>query len=248
VPDFSKNAFQLPDLDQEIYRIFPTKYALALFETNQNVLVQPAMWDDPFENFFLNATGLDSSGNLIGLGNIRNSWYGQCWTATPESDAMWRIYSHRKDGVRLGTTVRKLFNSFYDANDPYASLKFFIGKVQYVNQDDVSQFAHNIQFADVAFGAGNQNFASLLLIKRLEFQHENEVRLLYCDAEGKQANQKIVRFGLSSNSIIDSIVFDPRLEFNKFAFRSEKFANAGFKGNITRSKLYEAPKLVINIG
>jgi hypothetical protein len=248
MPDFAKNVFRIPELDQEIYRIFPLRYTRALFETNQNVLVRPAMWEDPFENFFLNAIGLDASGNQIGLGPIRDSWYGQCWTATPESDAMWRIYSHKKDGVRLGTTVRKLIGSFYDESDPYAALNFFIGKVRYVDQNEINQFAQNMKFEDVAMGADNRNFANILLTKRREFLHENEVRLLYFDSEGKQANQKIASFKLNANSVIDSIMFDPRLDLKRVALHSQKFAKAGFTGNIARSKLYDAPRLVINIG
>lgn len=246
--DFAKNVFRIPELDQEIYRIFPLKYALDLFETNQNVLVRPAMWEDPFENFFLNAIGLDADGNQIGLGPIRDRWYGQCWTATAESDAMWRIYSHNKDGVRLGTTVRKLIDSFYDGADPCAALKFFMGKIQYVDQDEINQFAKDMKFVDVAMGANNRNFADILLTKRREFLHEDEVRLLYFDSDDKYANQKVTMFNLNANTVIDSLMFDPRLDFKEFVLRSEKFTKAGFRGNSTRSKLYEAPRLVINIG
>jgi hypothetical protein len=69
-----------------------------------------------------------------------NSFYGQCWSLTRESDAMWRIYSPNEDGVKVKTTIRKLFTPLFDKgghdrkpNGEIYNLYSFIGRVKYQN-------------------------------------------------------------------------------------------------------------------
>ena len=42
------------DYSKRIFRIFSTDRLIEMFEKNENVLVKPELWDDPFENFILN--------------------------------------------------------------------------------------------------------------------------------------------------------------------------------------------------
>jgi hypothetical protein len=119
------NVVNIADLDQKIYRIFSISRFKELITTNELVLVNPYKWDDPFENFFLKANAVDENGALVSLGDIARKWYGQCWTFNPESDAMWRIYSCQKDGVRVSTTVRRLFSVLWDPEDQLKLPPFF---------------------------------------------------------------------------------------------------------------------------
>ena len=48
-----KNLIRITNLDLEIFRIFHLDKVERLFSDNMLVLVRPAMWDDPFENFLL---------------------------------------------------------------------------------------------------------------------------------------------------------------------------------------------------
>lgn len=50
---FIKNAININNIDTPVYRIFSYERFIELITTNQLVLVQPSMWDDPYENFFL---------------------------------------------------------------------------------------------------------------------------------------------------------------------------------------------------
>lgn len=103
-----------PDYSTKIYRIFSTNRLIELFEKKENALVKPELWDDPFENFILKIPekGSKSKPNKRG--------YGQCWTLNFESDAMWRIYSPDKNGVRIQTTIRKLHHSLHSAQKVYS--------------------------------------------------------------------------------------------------------------------------------
>src|SRR4051812_35281585 len=89
------------DLDKQIYRIMPFKRLVQCITGGKLTLVKPQLWDDPFENYLLSATVRTSSGELGTLGPIRDAIFGQCWTRHRETDAMWRIYSAKKDGVRV---------------------------------------------------------------------------------------------------------------------------------------------------
>ena len=115
-----KNLIRIDNLDQHLYRIYALDKFEQLLASSYDVLVNPAKWKDPFENFFLEATEVidDLSRQPIPLKNLAADWYGQCWSTQAESDAMWRIYSSdpnikgaapAKMGVKVKTTVKKLF-------------------------------------------------------------------------------------------------------------------------------------------
>ena len=116
---------------KNIYRVIPVCWLLELFKTKKNTLLKPALWDDPFENFILKGLGRLSNGKTASLG-MRDLLYGQCWTLRRESDAMWRIYSSDKNGVKIRTTIKKLFESLYNVMPSRSrDVSCFIGKVKY---------------------------------------------------------------------------------------------------------------------
>ena len=201
------------DLDTKIYRIFTLDRFKELITSNELVLVNPEMWDDPFENFFLKANAIDGQGNTVDFSNLRKMWYGQCWTINEDTDAMWRIYSPNKNGIRISTTVRKLFDAIYNENDKYASLKYFIGKVKYETKERLNDFMNKQSFWGIAIGGQNDGFAKLLCIKREAFEHENEVRILVNEND-EEKNKKLnglYRIEIDKNILIDDICLDPRL-------------------------------------
>src|SRR5438552_2336902 len=79
----------------------------------------------------------------VTVAGLRMRLYGQCWSLLDESDAMWRIYSPNKAGVKIRTTVRKLITAVYDRTDRYASLKYFIGRVSYESEKELLSIFSN---------------------------------------------------------------------------------------------------------
>ena len=242
----NENTINITDLDQKIYRIYPLLRAIDLFSDNKNALIKPHMWDDPFENFFLAAKVFDGS-DEVDISSVQQSWFGQCWTTVPESDAMWRIYSPNKDSVRISSTIRKVFSSIYDVTDPYAALSQFIGRVEYAEIDQITSICKTMNFRDLAHGGGNRDFAKTLLIKRKEFEHEHEVRLLYSDVAGKYRSANHVLFDFDTLSLVEEVMFDPRLDMRIVAAYSDLITSNGFKGDVSRSHFYDAPKLIISL-
>ena len=201
--------FSKREIDTPIFRIFPIHRLFELFEQQSNVLVNPKLWDDPFENFIMNSTIRFKSGISLGVG-FRENLYGQCWSQTRESDALWRIYSPNKDGVRVMTTPKKLLEALF-RNDVYPNSKrsAFIGKVQYYKTEKLIKLLQK-KGADWILDPSGRGPAQSLLFKRLAFKHENEVRLIYNSFNKFQ--HPLCSFDLEPHEVIDDIVFDPRIE------------------------------------
>lgn len=233
------NVLDISDLDQKIYRIFSISRFKEIMTNRELVLVNPQKWDDPFENFFLRANAVDELGDVVSLGNLARKWYGQCWTLNAESDAMWRIYSCRKDGVRVSTTVRKLFSVLWCLNDPFARLRFFIGKVSYQPRTEIEEFMAKHSFLDISIGGQNDKFAKLLCTKRLEFTHEAEVRLLANDTDGLKGDRYgCYRIPFDYATVFDDVCLDPRLEEKDYLEIEKGLRDLGCPLQISQSELY----------
>lgn len=227
------------DLDAHVYRVVPLKRFYDLFGNKQNVLVRPSKWEDPFENFILNAPARLSDGTIVSFG-FNNDFYGQCWTKLTSSDALWRIYSPDKTGVRLRTTVRKLLTTLQAPLDEWAQEQAFIGKVLYLGQKKLVAFGNKV-FRD---GLNSRALAETLLVKRIAFRHEREVRLLYF--EKYKAQKDIYAYPVDPHALIDQVMLDPRiLRADADAKKDEIRKRTGFKGNILHSLLYAPPKDMI---
>jgi hypothetical protein len=251
-----RNVIRLGNLDQPLYRVYALDRFEQLVATKYDALLNPTKWEDPFENFFLEATEVmdPQSGDIISLKNLAADWYGQCWTTLPESDAMWRIYSSDpnkagadpdKLGVKVKTRARKLFDNLRhtDSNSPY--LQFFIGQVDYKTEAEIMTMMQGLTLLDVAIGGQGEKFADLLCIKREAFQHEQEVRLLFQDIDPKRGATKVFKYKLDPNAIFEEVVLDPRLK--DYASVQSRLVSAGCTLPISRSPLYQSPHFVIQI-
>ena len=221
-------------LDTTIYRIFPIHRFLEILDTNKLTLVKPKLWDDPFENALLSSTFI-MSGEETSI-EARNSVYGQCWTWHRESDAMWRIYSPNKDGIRVSTTPRKLLTALHEEIERFEKVRGFLGQVQYATSKDLINKFQKIELLKTD-GSG---IAESLLYKRKAFQHENEVRLIYLGQDGLR-QEDIFKFDIEPTELFDVLLFDPRINpYLKKAYKSQILKKGKFE--FRRSSLYEAPK------
>lgn len=233
-----ENIIAISNMDMMIYRIFSYERFEQLIKSKELVLVNPSKWDDPFENFFLK-TEVDCGNNEIAtLESIACSWYGQCWTTNSDTDAMWRIYSAKKDGIRVKTSVRKLFSSVFNTNDSKAGLKYFIGAVEYKDKSDIISFMEATSFMQIASGGQNDNFAKLLCIKRNEFMHESEIRILVNDVDN-QGEDGYYKISFDPHSTLDEICIDPRANDKDFMSLFKKITDLGVNLPIIQSDLYK---------
>ncbi|WP_197339873.1 DUF2971 domain-containing protein [Ralstonia solanacearum] len=236
---FSERDLEVKDIgiwmDTRIYRIFPISRFIQVLTTKTLTLVKPKKWDDPFENALLSATFVvDGESTSFAA---KESVYGQCWTLHRETDAMWRIYSHGKDGVRVTTTPRKLLTALKRHVGKQADVKCFIGKVQYANKSNLKGIFEKIDLMKPD-GSG---IAESLLYKRQEFSHEREMRLIYSGDDNK-CESDIFSFGIDPNELFDRVLFDPRMDESLQDAYIDTLESLGCEVEVRRSTLYDPPE------
>jgi len=94
-----------------------------------------------------------------------------------------------------------------------------------------------------------------LLIKRIEFEYEEEVRLIfkasqYKDKESRKdttnwdIKKDIYQFQIDPVDLIDDMVFDPRMSEDLYQEHSNSFQKLGFNKSISKSTLYNEPNTI----
>lgn len=228
---------------RNIYRIVSIERLFELFENRQNVLVKPKKWDDPFENFILRARIRLPTGQFAQF-SFHDQFYGQCWTLQSASDAMWRIYSPDRSAVRIRSTIRTVAESLSKELGDYAQIRAFIGRVRYPPSKRLSDFASS-WFPGVPRLRARVS-AETLLVKRLAFKHEREVRLLYFQQNAADTIGDLYWYNVNPQEFIEQIMIDPRMpEADVNALKKRIQARTGYRGPILRSLLYAAPPALI---
>jgi hypothetical protein len=244
--------------DVPIYRVFKVERFLEMFKNNEMVLLKPKKWDDPYENFLLNAQGKTCDGIDVSFEEMRERFYGSCWTTEKESDAMWRIYAPDKNGVKVKTSVEKLFNQFWSENaDKCPGLSCFIGKVTYFPETEIESILGGEEVSEEFFNNPTKSYfnqVKTLLIKREAFSHEKEVRLIFRNSNPRKEKYgeheflwnmalDVYQFKIDPFELFDEIVFDPRMNQCCYKCFLNKLVTLGFdKNKISQSSLYKAPK------
>lgn len=234
------NAINLK-LNQKIYRIFNYDYFLNDLQNSHLTLVKPNSWQDPFENFIMNSTGILEDGREVSFEPIREHYFAQCWSLNKECDGLWRNYKGQNEfAIKVKTNIEKLFASIYDINYQYHYLSYFIGKVEYFTDEKLKKYIET-KFNVLGANSGIE-FAETLLIKRKSFNYEKEIRLIIRD---ENSNNNLLQVSCDLNSFIEEIIFDPWVKEDIFKQKSEELKKNGYLGKISRSKLYD--KMNINI-
>lgn len=235
--------------DSPIFRVYPIERLTQVFDDKKNTLVKPLMWDDPFENLVFQQTATLNDGQTVSFDSIREKFYGQCWTLNiEETDALWRIYSPNKDGVRVKTTLRKLFDNFYDPTNKWAMIAFYIGKIKYETSAEIQAFFEDPENLDMIFDTSGEGSVQTLLVKRTEFRHEDEVRIIFsADSETYDTSSRIYQYDFDPNTMLDELLFDPRFDETLYASKTAEFIAKGFTNTIDKSKLYHVPNFTLRL-
>ena len=227
--------------DAYIYRMFPLNRFYQLFSDNSNTLVSPKLWDDPYENYIMQAQVAMPNGELVGYG-FKDRYYGQCWTQRTYSDALWRIYSSDHRSVRVRSTIRKLAESLIAHHPDLRNSNCFIGKVKYQGNVELTDLANKVASTD---NHGAILYAKTLLRKRRAFSHEKEIRLLFNDVENV-CDGEIYQYDIDPHDLIDQIMIDPRIDKEEFIdIKNAIERRTKFQGSIVRSTLYDPPPRLI---
>lgn len=244
--------------DTPIFRFTTVDRILSLIckSQYQNTLASPRKWNDPFENILRRMIFKDRNGNSF-KHPLRDRSYGQCWTLTEETDAAWRMYAPEGNGVRLKTTIKKLYKSLEQSLhelcfpggmkqgiiDPLAGTACFIGQVQYKTEAELSSCFSDPKWVEKHLWNGsNREQAESLLLKREAFKPEQEIRLIYLDP---QNNGDDFYHYTVEKDFIEQIIFDPRMEDDIYEAYSSILRKYSYFGDIGKSTLYWIPHFEI---
>ena len=213
-----------------LYRILDFSRAVQIFESESLYFAHPQTWDDPYE-----ARVEHQSSHAL---------FAQCWCQLGVSDAMWRIYSPNRMGVRISTTTKKLSAAVRATTRPLG-YGWEAGPVKYLSQRDL-----NLRVREIA-GSLQQKFdlataVKVLYMKREAFTHESEWRAtIYCPDVDRARVQKGVSVAVNPHKVIDSILLDPRAPqelVDAFIYYFQE--KLKFKGRVKRSVLYKSPQRI----
>ncbi len=247
------------DLNKSIYRIFQIDRFLDSFISNTNDLVDSFMWEDPFENKILSIPRITKEGNIK-----KYEWgqfFGQSWTLNSETDFMWRVYTSVNEGIKVKTTISKLIQSIensteyknnysesekimmeYEDNENYDSNHVYlfygtVGRIKYFREGELIKMNNTRKLEEVYF-------TNPLFSKRYEFSHEREVRIIIRIFDSDiptYINEKVFSYQIDPNFLFDELVFDPRMNENRFNSYKMFLRKNGYKNKITKSNLYKLP-------
>jgi hypothetical protein len=228
-----------------IYRFTSADRILSFIDKHKNTLVSPRKWKDPFENFLSRMILRKADGGFY-KHPLRDRVYGQCWTTIEETDAAWRMYIPDGNGVRLKTRIRKLHHSL-SAQQGYPMMSSYIGRVEYKTEDEISAWLSDPQWVkDHLLEVGCRGQAESLLFKRIEFEPEQEIRLIYLDPHNR-GDDDFYHYEVDPSEVIEEITFDPRMEDELYETYSSIIRKLGFSGEVNKSTLYRVPVFEISV-
>lgn len=221
---FWSNSFGVSPKDR-LAQIMRLDYFIQLLVTQTHYMSMPLSWEDPWEAKSYRA--------LIKcyrkyLGNVDHSFedvlkqfFASCWSRQPDDLAMWqgytsRVLDYRLRSVQVVTTAEDLFFAF----DINTQRELKLGGMTYLSSTEIRKL-HKLLAPNYANGTllGCKNMDVYpLFIKRRDFAHENEVRLVYRASTDELTREKEQKRGeargktlkiVDMKRFIHKIILDP---------------------------------------
>jgi hypothetical protein len=234
---------QIESFNLVMYKYIQLEFVLKMLETKVLRLDNIKKWEDVYENFVdkEDINLLNSSREEM----IPTVYYGQSWTIREESDAMWRIYSNTGSAVRVKTVYPLLYCALADWNKKYKDDIIWptIDYVNYADEDEINRWLQsNSPMNYWAFGELQREG---LFVKRREFEHEKEVRVIM---QTHKEEKDYIEIDFDPYKVFREIVIDPRVSEDEFTRQRDNLIARGFDGNkIKKSTLYDFKRVRLEI-
>lgn len=229
--------------DLDMYKYIPLNFVLKMLEKKTMVFNNVDKWEDVYENFV-------QKENIMLLNSKRDNllqlpYYGQSWTSLEESDAMWRIYSHPKDNyaVKVKTVYPKIVKMYLLNRD--MKLDQEVDRVYYAEEQIINDWL--LKNSPMNLFAYFELVYESLFVKRLEFKHEMEVRIII-HPFGKDEYHDSISLQFDPLDMFDEIVIDPRVSEEEYEQQFDCLTSHGYDGSrIRKSSLYDFKKIPLEI-
>lgn len=218
--------------DTVIYKYIPAGYILDILSTHRFGLNLAKNWKDPYEVYPLRKNRKHPD-----FDKFIDCIYASCWTTLEESDAMWGIYSNGKgfqSAIKVKTTVGRI-RQVIEKNEGCSLIPWeLIRRVDYMSKDTMMAELR-IEEHD-----NNQFFFTLidfLYKKRVQFDHENEVRWVWYNKGGSAGKMRF--FDIDPMDFFLSMELQPDLEAEDVTSIMNVIETLGYpRDRISQSKLY----------
>ena len=232
-----------------IYRYVPLKYIKALLQTKALFFSNVLVWEDPYENFLFKQQIITDNGDDFRKSIYCPIYFGQCWTTSRETDAMWRIYSVKSkdlksDKLELEDVAIKI-EIESDVLEYHVRQKFRLRsncevecrEVMYTDSHniiDAIKSVHYMEYYNV-----QELMKSSLFVKRKAFEHEREYRFIVQIPPmelDSQTSHLMIDFDVTA---IKEYVVDPRLPHHQLKqIKSDLIRLKVDENKIKKSDLY----------
>jgi hypothetical protein len=222
--------------DVVLYRYIPITELWKIFAKKKITLVNPTLWQDPFESPFFNAKLVDRNKKEI-PSPFKDRYYAMCFTINDTSESMWKAYaSNGEKIVRIKTTVGKI-KQLIAFNNKLTQNKFYLGRVVYLNKEDISDLLKNHFLSTKAISnKHNKDQAKTLLIKRYAYNYEKEIRLIYDSIDEKTLAEKPKAMELNvPKDFISEVLLDPKMSEHEVEYYKQLWAK---NAKILKCRLY----------
>lgn len=234
---------QIESFNLVMYKYIRLEYVLKMLETKVLRLDNIEKWEDVYENFVdkEDINLLNSSLKVM----MPSVYYGQSWTTREESDAMWRIYSNRGSAVKVKTVYPLLFGALANWNKKHKDDIIWptIDFVNYADEDEINKWLQSNSPMNYWAFLELQNES--LFVKRREFEHEKEVRVIM---KSHKEKKDYIEIDFDPYKMFREIVIDPRVSEDEFSRQRDNLIARGFDGNkIKKSTLYDFKRVRLEI-
>lgn len=218
---------------KRVYRFTNIERFIETLNSDKFIFINPSKWPDPFEKFYLERD-FQIDNNKIKL-PAKDKLFSVCVSGTSSSEAFWKVYAPKEDGIRLTFDTEKLLDIFLDKIE---NCDVYIGKVNYLNTKDFyktdrisADLIKEIENSEI----GEQQI-QLLLRKRSSFRYEDEIRIIVVP-HGNIKDHSTFKVNTDIKLFTIDYTIDPRLGKNHVKLIKDYFAQKyGFK--VSHSRLY----------
>lgn len=213
----------------KLYRYINLSQFLSFIESKKTYLTKVKTWQDTWEVPESKIPVMHENGKIeFSKKNNTDDMFGQCWSLTSESDALWRIYSSDQEGLLIQTSTSKF--------DIIEDIKFgmIAPVIYYRNLKDGIVDLENREDYHELFGQA--------FLKRQAFEHEKEVRLVTINNPRclgiRYDEARHIYVDLDPLIFIEKIIIDPRAS-DWYVKTIQKYCKrVGFEHSPSKSELY----------
>ena len=183
-----------------LYKTMPLENFLKTAKTGL-WFAKPSTWQDPFEKRFYTAERFIIKGKKK-INPLKDKFLCCCMTSIVQSEAHWNIYSRDQIGIQLIINREKLLSFLKGLPAHY---QFFIGKAEYQQEPEIMGKLIDNDFLGKNFKyQKKEDLTKLLLLKRIPFKYEDEVRFIVWN-NGKKYKKNGISIKGKGKTFIDTI-------------------------------------------